>query len=60
MLRATTLPLDLRSGGKDAVELLVLDPRGDDLRRILALLESLKGTEQAEGAVSGPAAREPD
>ena len=53
---------DLRSGGKDGVELLVLDPRGDDLGRLLALLGGLEETERAEDAVAGldeVVAREP-
>ena len=34
-------------------ELLVANPRGDDLRRVQALLRSLEETERTEDAVAG-------
>jgi len=44
---------DLGLVGHQRVELLVTDPRGDDLRRLGALLGSLEETERAEDAVAG-------
>jgi 2-oxo-4-hydroxy-4-carboxy--5-ureidoimidazoline (OHCU) decarboxylase len=35
------------------LKLLVADPRGDDVRRLLALLRRLEETERAEDAVAG-------
>src|SRR5438093_6610519 len=53
---------DLRLVGDDRLELLLADPVGDELRRLLALLRRLEETERAEDAVAGldeEVAREP-
>jgi len=53
---------DLGLVGNQRLEPLVADPRGDDVRRLLALLRRLEETERAEYAVAGldqVVAREP-
>jgi hypothetical protein len=53
---------DLGLVGDHRVELLVAQPAGDDVRRLLALLRSLEEAERAEDAVVGldqPVARKP-